>query len=325
MKRRKFIGLLGGAAASWPLAARAQQTRMPAIGFLRSASSAPSQFLATAFREGLKEQGFFEGQNVQIEYRYAEDEKERLRNLATDLLARPLAVIVADTIAAIQIKAAATTVPLIFASGGDPVAAGLVTSLNRPGGNVTGVVFFATLLGAKRLELLRRAVTNAAMIGVLTSRTSPNVKAERGDVEAAALAVRQQLTVVDVNSEDEFDTAFVTFIRSGARALLIGSGTLLTTNRARIIALAARHTLPAIYPHREAALDGGMMSYGASVADAYRQAGIYAGRILKGEKAADLPVMRSSKFEFVLNLGTAKALGIDIPPTLLALADEVIE
>jgi putative tryptophan/tyrosine transport system substrate-binding protein len=325
MKRRKFIGLLGGAAASWPLAARTQQTRMPAIGFLRSASSAPSQFLASAFREGLKEQGFVEGQNVQIEYRYADDEKERLRNLATDLLARPLAVIVADTIAAIQIKAAATTVPLIFASGGDPVVAGLVTSLNRPGGNVTGVVFFATLLGAKRLELLRRAVPNAAMIGVLTSRTSPNVEAERGDVESAALAVGQQLTVVDVYREVELDTAFVTFIRSGARALLIGSGTLLTTNRARIIALAARHALPAIYPHREAALDGGMMSYGASVADAYRQAGIYAGRILKGEKAADLPVMRSSKFEFVLNLGTAKALGIDIPPMLLALADEVIE
>jgi putative tryptophan/tyrosine transport system substrate-binding protein len=163
------------------------------------------------------------------------------------------------------------------------------------------------------------------MIGVMTSRTSPNVEAERGDVEAAALAVGQQLTVVDVNREDEFDTAFVTFLRSGARALLIGSGTLLTTNRARIIALAARHALPAIYPHREEALDGGMMSYGASVADAYRQAGIDAGRILKGEKAADLPVMRSSKFEFVLNLGTTKALGIDIPPTLLALADEVIE
>jgi putative ABC transport system substrate-binding protein len=298
---------------------------MPAIGFLRSSSSAPSQFLATALREGLKEQGFVEGQNVQIEYRYADDEKERLRNLATDLLARPLAVIVADTIAAIQIKAAATTVPLIFASGGDPVAAGLVTSLNRPGGNVTGVVFFATLLGAKRLELLRRAVPNAAMIGVLTSRTSPNVEAERGDVEAAALALGQQLSVVDVNREDELDTAFATFIRSEARALLIGSGTLLTTNRARIIALAARHALPAIYPHREEALDGGMMSYGASVADAYRQAGIYAGRILKGEKAADLPVMRSSKFEFVLNLGTTKALGIEIPPTLLALADEVIE
>jgi putative ABC transport system substrate-binding protein len=325
MKRRKFIGLLGGAVASWPLTARAQQTRMPAIGFLRSSSSAPSQFLATAFREGLKEQGFVEGQNVQIEYRYADDEKERLQHMATDLLARPLAVIVADTIAAIQIKAAATTVPLIFASGGDPVAAGLVTSLNRPGGNVTGVVFFSTLLGAKRLELLRWVVPNAAMIGMLTSRTSPNVEAERGDVEAAALAVGQQLTVIDANREDELDTAFAAFIRSGTRALLIGSGTLLTTNRARIIALASRHALPAIYPLREEALEGGMMSYGASVADAYRQAGIYAGRILKGERAADLPVMRSSKFEFVLNLGTTKALGIDIPPALLALVDEVIE
>jgi putative ABC transport system substrate-binding protein len=201
----------------------------------------------------------------------------------------------------------------------------LVSSLNRPEGNVTGVVFFATLLGAKRLELLRQAVPNAAMIGLLTSRASPNVEAERADVEAASLAIGQQLTVVEVNREDEFDAAFVTLISGGARALLVGSGTLLTTNRARIIALAARHALPAIYPHREGALDGGMMSYGASVADAYRQAGIYAGRILKGEKAADLPVMRSSKFEFVLNLPTAKTLQIDIPPTLLALADQVIE
>jgi putative ABC transport system substrate-binding protein len=325
MKRRKFIRLLGGAAAGWPLLARAQQTRMPAIGFLRSSSAHSSQFLVTALREGLKEQGFVEGRNVQIEYRYADDEKERLRNLATDLLARPLAVIVADTIAAIQIKAAGTTVPLIFASGGDPVTAGLVTSLNRPEGNVTGVVFFATLLGTKRLELLRQVVPNAAMIGLLTSRASPNVEAERGDVEAASLAIGQQLTVVEVNREDEFDAAFVTLISGGARALLVGSGTLLTTNRARIIALAARHALPAIYPHREGALDGGMMSYGASVADAYRQAGIYAGRILKGEKAADLPVMRSSKFEFVLNLPTAKTLQIAIPPTLLALADQVIE
>ena len=273
----------------------------------------------------MKQQGFVEGQNIQIEYRYADDEKERLWDLTTDLVARPLAIIVADTIAAVQIKAAATTIPLIFASGGDPVAAGLVTSLNRPGGNVTGVVFFATLLGAKRLELLRRVVPNAAIIGLLTSRTSPNVEAERGDVEAAALAVGQQLTVADVSHEDELDTAFAILIRSGASALLIGSGTLLTSNRDRIVALAARHALPAMYPHREEALDGGMMSYGASVGDAYRQAGIYAGRILKGEKAADLPVMRSSKFEFVLNLGTAKTLGIEIPPTLLALADEVIE
>jgi putative ABC transport system substrate-binding protein len=324
MKRRDFLTFAAGA-ASWPLAARAQQPRMPTIGLLRSTPSAPFRFLLTAFREGLKDQGFVEGQNVQIEYRYADDQKDRLRTLATDLLARPLAVIVADTIAAIQIKAATTTVPLIFTTGGDPVAAGLVTSLNRPGGNVTGVVFFSTLLGAKRLELLRRVVPKATMIGVLTSRTSPNVEAERGDVEAAALAVGQQLTVVEVSRVDELDTAFATFIRSGAGALLIGSGTLLTSNRDRIVALAARHALPAIYPHRETALDGGMMSYGASVGDAYRQAGIYAGRILKGEKAADLPVMRSSKFEFVLNLRTTKALGIEVPPTLLALADEVIE
>jgi putative ABC transport system substrate-binding protein len=324
MKRREFIALFGSAAITWPLATQAQQARMPLVGFLRS-SSASFEFLVTAFREGLKEQGFVESQNVQIEYRYAENENERLRALATDLLARPLAVVVADTIAAIEIKAAATRVPLIFASGGDPVAAGLVTSLNRPGGNVTGVVFFATLLGAKRLELLRQVVPNASLIGVLTSSTSPNVVAERADVEAAALAMGQQLTVVDVIREEELDAAFGTFIQSGAKALLIGSGTLLTSNRNRIVALAARHSLPAMFPHREEALDGGMMSYGASVSDAYRQAGIYAGRILKGEKPADLPVMRSSRFEFVLNLGTTKRLGIEVPRNVLALADQVIE
>jgi putative ABC transport system substrate-binding protein len=307
------------------LPGRAQQARVPAIGFLRSASSAPSQFLAAAFRQGLKEQGFIEGQNVQIEYRYADDDQARLRDLAGDLLARPLAVIVADTIAALQIKAATTTLPLIFASGGDPVASGLVSSLNRPGGNVTGVVFFATQLGAKRLELLRQVVPDAAIFGVLTSRTSPSVEAERADIESAARALGQQVAVVEVNRPDEFEAAFASLIRSGARALLVGSGTLLTTHRAKIIALAARYAIPAIYPHREEALEGGMMSYGASTADAYRQAGIYAGRILKGEKAADLPVMRASKFDFVLNLGTARALGLNIPPTLLALADEVIE
>jgi putative ABC transport system substrate-binding protein len=297
---------------------------MPLIGFLRS-SSASFEFLVTAFRVGLKEQGFVESQNVQIDYRYAENQNERLRALATALLARPLALVVADTIAAIEIKAAASTVPLIFTSGGDPVAVGLVNSLNRPGGNVTGVVFFATLLGAKRLELLRQVVPNASLIGVLTSSTSPNVVAERADVEAAALAMGQQLTVVDVVREEELDAAFATLIQSGAKALLIGSGTLLTSSRNLIVALAARHSLPTMFPHREEALDGGMMSYGASVSDAYRQAGIYAGRILKGEKAADLPVMRSSRFEFVLNLGTTKRLGIELPPNVLALADEVIE
>ena len=273
----------------------------------------------------MKQQGFVAGQNVQIEYRYANNQNGRLRALAAELLGRSLAAIVGDTISAIQLKAATTIVPIIFATGGDPVATGLVSSLNRPSGNVTGVVFYATLLGAKQLDLLRQVAANAAITVVLISRTSPSVEAERSDVEAAARAVGQQLVVVDVSSENEIDKAFATFIRGGAGVLLIGGGTLLTSNGDRIIALAARHALPAIYPHREEALAGGMMSYGASTADAYRQAGIYAGRILKGEKPADLPVVQASKFELVLNLKTIKALGIQVPPTLLALADEVIE
>jgi putative tryptophan/tyrosine transport system substrate-binding protein len=323
MKRREFISLVGGAAAAWPLAAPAQQTKMPVIGFLRSSTNIPN--LVIAFHQGLKELGFVEGQNVAVEYRYADNQMDRLPTLVADLLGRPLAVIVGDTIAVIPVKAATTTVPIVFATGGDPVSQGFVASLNRPGGNVTGVVFFATALGAKRLELLRQLVPKATTIAMLVNPNSTNTELERIEVQAAAETIKQQLVVLDVSSERDIDTAFATLTGRGAGALLVGSGTFLSSNRERISALAAHHGVPAIYSQREAALAGGLMSYGTSLPDAYRQAGIYAGRILKGEKPAELPVVRSTKFEFVVNLKTVKALGLDVPPTLLALADEVIE
>jgi putative ABC transport system substrate-binding protein len=298
---------------------------MPVVGFLRSSTLAASMPLVTAFRQGLKEVGFVEGQNVAVEYRYADNQMDRLRALVADLLGRPLAAIVGDTIAAIPVKAATATVPIVFGTGGDPVTQGLVASLNRPGGNATGVVFFATQLGAKRLELLRQLVPKATTIAMLQNPNSPNFAAERSDAQAAAQAIGQQLVILDVSNDRDIETAFATLMNRGAGALLVGSGTFLTSNAERVVALAAREGLPAIYPQREAALAGGLMSYGTSLTDAYRQIGVYTGRILKGEKPAELPVVRSTKFEFVLNLKTVKALGLDVPPTLLALADEVIE
>ena len=327
MKRREFITLLGGAAVAAPLSLplRAQQPAMPVVGFLRSTTLKPFENLVTAFRQGLKEAGFVEDQNVQIEYRYAENQLDRLPGLVADLIRQPVAVIVGDTLAAIPAKAVTTTVPIVFATGGDPERSGLVDSFNRPGGNVTGVVFFGAILGAKRLELLHQLVPEATTIAMLVDPNSPSTEAERTDVQVAAKAIRQQLVILNVSGGRDIEAAIATFVQRGAGGLLVGAGTFLNSSREQIVALAARHRMPAIYAQREAAMAGGLMSYGPSTSDAYRQVGIYAGRILKGEKPGDLPVMRSTKFDFLINLKTAKALSLEIPATLLALSDEVIE
>ena len=310
---------------AWPLTARAQQPAMPVIGFLRITSLADSTHLVIPFRQGLNEAGFVEGQNVAIEYRYAENQVDRLPALVADLLQRPVALIAGNSTAMLVAKSATTTVPIVFAGGGDPVQDGLVASLNRPGGNVTGVNFFAGALGAKRLELLRQLVPKATTIAVLVNPNTIETRAERSDVQAAAQSIGQQIIILDVSSERDIEMAFATLVQRGAGAVLVGTGSFMFSNRDRLVALAARHALPASYVLREFAVAGGLMSYGASITDAYRQVGIYAGRILKGEKPADLPVMQSTKFEFVINLKTAKTLGLDVPDRLLALADEVIE
>jgi ABC-type uncharacterized transport system substrate-binding protein len=327
--RREFITLLGGAAAAWPLAARAQQPAMPVIGFLRSTSSADSVHLVGAFRHGLKQAGYVEGQNVTIEYAWADNQLDRLPALVAELLRRPVALIVGNTPSALAAKAATTTVPIVFAAGGDPVRDGLVASLNRPGGNVTGVSFISVELGAKQLGLLRELRPGAARIAVLVDPKFPTTDlAERfvSEVRAAASALGQQIEVLYVGSDREIETAFTTLVQRGAGALLAGgAGGFLYSRRERIVALATRHRTLAIYIVRDHVAAGGLMSYGASITDAYRQVGVYTGRILKGEKPAELPAMQPTKFELVINVKTAKALGLEIPDKLLALADEVIE
>ena len=325
MRRRSFIKIIAGSAVAWPLVARAQQSAMPVIGFLRSTSRADSTQFVVAFRQGLKEAGFVENQNVAIELRFAEGRSDRLPELVADLIHKSVAVIVANNPAAVVAKAATITVPIVYTTGSDPVRDGLVASLSRPGGNITGVVFLVAELGAKRLELLRQLVPSATTIGVLVNPNTPETEAERNDLLAASVKIGQQLSILDVGSGHDIENAFATLVQRGAGAALIGSGPFLTSHRQQLVELAASSRLPTMYSLREYIEAGGLVSYGASITEAHRQAGVYVGHILKGEKPADLPVMQSSKFEFVLNLKAAKALGLKVPPALIALADEVIE
>jgi putative ABC transport system substrate-binding protein len=325
-RRRQFITLLGGAAAAWPLSARAQQPAMPVIGFLNGGSPGPFAVYIAAFHQGLGQTGFVEGRNVTIEYRWAEGQTDRLPALAADLVRRQVTVIAATANAsALAAKTATANIPIVFSGGGDPVRLGLVESLSRPGGNATGVNMFSTSLEPKRLGLLREIVPNAALIAVLVNPTGPNSQTQLDDIQEAARAVGQQIHVLRATSEEELETAFEALTRLRAAALLTGSDTFFNSQRDHIVALAARHAIPAIYEWREFAMAGGLMSYGTNLAETYRQVGIYTGRILKGDKPTDLPVMQSTRFELVINLKAAKALGLAVPNSIQLLADEVIE
>jgi len=325
MRRRSFLAVVGGAAA-WPLSVRAQPA-LPVIGYLHSGSSASYAHLVAAFRQGLREQGYLEGQNVVIEYRWAEGRYDRLPQLAADLVGRHVAVIVTQggDPPPLAAKSATSTIPIVFTSSSDPVKLGLVASLNRPGGNVTGFWAYTSLLGTKRIEMMRQLFPASALIAVLLNPNNPNARIDMLDLQEAARTVGQSITFVKASTETEIDAVFATLGEQRVSELLVNTDPYFLAQRDQFVSLAARYSIPTIYPWREAVAAGGLMSYGASLADGYRQVGIYAGRVLKGEKAADLPVVQPTKFELVINLKTAKTLGLDIPPTVLALADEVIE
>jgi putative ABC transport system substrate-binding protein len=324
MKRRQFIRLLGGAAV-WPLAAHAQQPAMPVIGFLRSTPAKPFAHIVAAFQQGLNETGFAEGQNVEIEQRWADNQLNRLPGLAADLLRRQAAVIVCNGPAVEAARSATATTPIVFVIGGDPVVLGRVTSLNRPGGNLTGLTFFGNRLGAKRLEMLRELVPGTSIIAALVDPNFPEALGEARDVEEAGRTIGQRIVLVNAANEREFNTAFRSIIRAGALALVVIGSPVFTSNSQTLVALSARHAIPAIYDLRDYVAAGGLMSYSASFTDAYRQAGVYVGRILKGAKPSELPVLQPTTFELAINLKAAKSLGLTFPPSFHLRADEVIE
>jgi ABC-type uncharacterized transport system substrate-binding protein len=322
--RREFITLIGGAVA-WPLAARAQQAAMPVVGFLNGSSAWESAHLVAAFHQGLSEVGYVEGRNVVMDYRWAEGHYDRLPALAADLIRRQVAVLACNTPATIAAKAVTTTIPIVFSSGSDPIRLGLVSSLNKPGGNVTGVSFFSVALEAKRLGILRELAPAAAMFAVILNPKFPDFEAQSKELQTAARTLGVQIQILRASSERDLDIAFAKVTELRAGGLLVGADPFLYSRRDYIVGLAARNAVPAIYEQRENTVAGGLASYGTNLTDAYRQVGIYTGRILKGEKPADLPILQPTKFELVINLKTAKALSLEIPPPLLALADEVIE
>jgi putative tryptophan/tyrosine transport system substrate-binding protein len=325
MRRREFITLLGGAAAAWPLAARAQQPAMPVVGFLGSTSPEHAH-IVRAFRQGLSETGYVEGRDVAIEFRWADSQYDRLPVMAAELVRRQVAVLVAGAFpAALAAKTATTTIPIVFSIGVDPVAFGLVTSLNRPGGNITGVTNLNLDLGPKQLEVLHELVPTATVLAALVNPTNPNAEMHARDLQTAAGTLGVQLHVLHASAERDFDTVFAAMVELRASGLVIGSDAFLTSRGAQLGALSLRHAVPAINQFREFAASGGLLSYGSSITDAYRRVGVYTGRILKGEKPADLPVQQSSKVELIINLKTAKALGLIVPLALLGRADEVIE